>query len=78
LPNCPEIDTEQPTPVDSAGCVFRDGRLEFFFLQGTEVVVRVALAKEATPGFLLSMKELQQFLVNSGAIANPDESTRDP
>lgn len=72
-PDRPEMDT--PTSIDSAQCVFRESRLEFFFLRGDELVARVMLAKEATPGVLPSMKELLQFLVNSGVLANPNEPT---
>ncbi len=68
LPDGREIDLEKVPPVDSGECVFhstKDKRLELIFLRGRgtkEVVARIVLSKEATPGFLLSMKKLQEFL----------------
>ncbi len=73
LPDGREIDLDKVPTIDSGECVFhttKDGRLELIFLrgdirQGTEVVARIVLAKEATPGFLLSMEKLQEFLRRS-------------
>jgi hypothetical protein len=49
VPDCREIDLR--VPVDSAECVFCDGRLEFFFRRGDELVSRVMSAKDARPAF---------------------------
>jgi len=63
-----EIEYTKIPAIESGECVFHslgEGRLELIFLRdraSTEIVARVVLSKEATPGFLLSMKKVSEFL----------------